>query len=165
MGMSVPESGPRNVFVYLLSLLTLYLSAIGVAVLIWGLADYWFPDPIQRYRSNGAVRTGISMVVVAFPVFMYVSAYIARKLRSGELPARSMLRRVMTFVTLFIIAVTAIVDLITILYNFLGGDLTARFAVKAFGILAITGLVFLYYLGELRSQKESDVGSRTEAVA
>jgi hypothetical protein len=153
----VPESGPRNVFVYLLSLLTLYLTAIGTAVLVWGLADYWFPDPIERFRSTGGIRTGISMVVVAFPAFMYLNVYMARKLRSGELPTRSMLRRVMTFVTLFIIALTAIVDLIAILYNFLGGDLTARFAVKAFGILAITGLVFLYYLGELRSQKEADV--------
>jgi hypothetical protein len=161
----VPGSGPRNVFLYLLNLLTLYLSAIGTGMLIWGLADHWFPDPIQRFSSTGAIRTGISMVVVAFPVFVYISAYMTRKLESGELPATSVLARVMTFATLFIIAVTAIVDLITILYNFLGGDLTARFTIKAFGILAITGLVFLYYLGELRRQKGAEGPSGTEAVA
>jgi hypothetical protein len=160
----VPESGPRNVFVYLLNLLTLYLSAIGAGVLIWGLADHWFPDPIQRFSSAGAIRTGISMVVVAFPVFMYVSVYMTRKLDAGELPATSVLARVMTFATLFIIAVTAIVDLIAILYTFLGGDLTARFTVKAFGILAITGLVFLYYLGEMRRLKDAQ-GPSAEVVA
>jgi hypothetical protein len=143
--------------VYLLSLLTLYLSSIGAAILIWGLADRWFEDPTERFRTSGSIRTGISMLVVAFPIFLYLSSYVGRKLKSGDMPSRSTLRRVMTFVTLFIIAVTSIVDLITILYNFLGGDLTARFAVKAFGILAITGLVFLYYLGELRSQREAEV--------
>lgn len=161
----MPSSGPRNVFVYLLSLLTLYLSAIGTGVLIWGLADHWFPDPVQPNSSAGAIRTGISMVIVAFPVFMYMSVYMTRKLESGELPATSVLARIMTFATLFVIAITAIVDLITILYNFLGGDLTARFTVKAFGILAITGLVFLYYLGELRRQKGAEGAGATEVVA
>lgn len=152
--MPVPDSGPRNVFVHLLHLVTLYVSAVGAAVLIWGLADHWFEDPTQRLRTHSGIRTGISMLIVAFPVFLYLSAYIGRMVKAGDMPPRSTLRRVMTYITLFVIAVTAIVDLITILYNFLGGDLTARFAVKAFGILAITALVYLYYRGELRAQKE-----------
>jgi hypothetical protein len=40
----VPESGARNVFFYLLTFLTLYLSAVGLIMLTWGLGDIWFPD-------------------------------------------------------------------------------------------------------------------------
>ena len=161
--MPLPESGPRNLFVHLLNLLTLYLSAVGAVMLVWGLADYWFEDPTERFGNRGTIRTGISMLVVAFPVFLYLSAYISKMVKSGDIPARSTLRRIITFLTLFVIAVTAIVDLISILYNFLGGDLTARFGVKAFGILAITGLIYLYYLGELKSQKEPEIWTQTDA--
>jgi hypothetical protein len=149
------ENGPRNVFLHLLTVLCLYISAIGAAVAIWGLADFWFPDPTDRYWTRDGIRTGVSMLVVAFPLFLFLSRKTQQMMSSGQLKARSTLARVMTYVTLFLIAVTSIVDLITIIYNFLGGDLTARFAVKGFGILAVTGLIFAYYLGELRSLKEA----------
>jgi hypothetical protein len=45
---------------------------------------------------------------------------------------------------MFIVSITAIADVITLIYNFLGGDLTGRFVVRAGGILLVAGLVFLY---------------------
>lgn len=154
----MPENGPRNVFVYLLNFLALYLSALGAAILTWGLADHWFRDPLESYYSNEPLRTGIAMLVVAFPLFIYLNVYIRRSVDEGGLAQRAMIKRVLTYLTLFLIAITTIIDLITVIYNFLGGDLTARSAVKGFGILLIAGFVFLYYLGELREPKEPATG-------
>ncbi|MEX2586460.1 MAG: DUF5671 domain-containing protein [Actinomycetota bacterium] len=154
-------SGPRSVFVYVASFLTLYLSAIGMAILTWGLADHWFQDPLERFSYNypsEAIRTGIAMVVVAYPAFLLLTVNVRRKIASGELPERSGVKRILTYVTLFVIALTAIIDLISIIYQFLGGELTARFATKAVGILLIAGFVFLYYLGELREPKQEAAG-------
>lgn len=151
----MPEHGPRNVFIYLLNFLVLYLSALGAAILVWGLADHWFRDPLESYYSNGPIRTGIAMLVVAFPLFLYLNVYIRRSVEGGALAERSMVKKVLTYLTLFLIAITTIVDLITVIYTFLGGDLTARFAVRGFGILLIAGFVYLYYLGELREPKEA----------
>lgn len=152
-------SGPRSVFVYVVSFLTLYLSAIGMAILTWGLADYWFEDPLAPGEfTSGPIRTGIAMVVVAYPTFLFLNINVRRKTATGELPERSAVKRVLTYITLFIIAFTTIVDLITIIYQFLGGELTARFATKGFSILLIAGFVFLYYLGELREPKEQEEG-------
>ncbi len=149
----MPDNGPRNVFVYLLNFLTLYLSALGAAMLTWGLADHWFPDPLDGSVGNGPIRTGIAMLVVAFPLFLYLNVYVRNQLETGEPPDRSLIKRILTYLTLFIIAITTIIDLITVIYYFLGGDLTARFAVRGIGILMIAGFVFLYYLGDLREPK------------
>lgn len=151
----VPGSGPRNVFVYLLNFLALYLSSLGAAMLIWGLADHWFEDPLDGYVSDGPIRSGIAMLVVAFPLFLWLNRYIRRNVEAGELTDRSMIKKVLTYLTLFLIAITSIIDLISVIYTFLGGDLTARFAFRGLGILLIAGFVFLYYLGDLREPKEA----------
>lgn len=154
----MPPTGPRSVFVYLLNFLALYLSALGAAMLVWGLADHWFADPLDGYVSNGPIRSGIAMLVVAFPLFLCLNGYIRRNVEAGEAADRSLVKRVLTYVTLFVIAVTSIIDLISVIYTFLGGDLTARFAVRGLGILMIAGFVFLYYLGDLREPRPGTNG-------
>lgn len=149
------DHGPKNVFVYLLNFLTLYLSALGAAFVIWGLADHWFADPLDTYVTGQPIRTGIAMLVVAFPVFLYMSRQIGRSVASGEMSERSMIKKVLTYLTLFLLAITTIVDLISVIYNFLGGDLTARFAVRGIGILLIAGFVFLYYLSDLKEPRDA----------
>jgi hypothetical protein len=152
----VPDNGPRNAFVYLLTFLTLYLSALGASMLTWGLADHWFRDPLDEFVSNGPIRSGIAMLVVAFPLFLYLNVHVRRSLETGELAQRTLLKRVLTYLTLFLIAITAIIDLITVIYLFLGGELTARSLVRGAGILLIAGFVFLYYLNDLREPKSSE---------
>lgn len=154
----MPESGARNVFFYLLTFLTLYLSAVGLIILTWGLGDVWLPDRLDYADGGEAVRTGIAMVVVAFPAFMYLAGYVRRNIAPTERSERSLIRRVLIYLTLFIVSITAIVDVIALIYNFLGGDLTGRFAVRAGGILLVIGLVFLYYIGDLRSKEPAAAG-------
>lgn len=147
-------NGPRDVFVFTLNFVALYISVIGSIVLAWGLADYLFVDR-SNYGSSNAVRVAISMVIIAFPVFMYLTWLISKKQASGEMPKDSTLVKVLSYVTLFVVAITAIVDLITILYNFLGGDLTAEFALKSLSLLAIVVLVFAYFRSNLQEQKQA----------
>jgi hypothetical protein len=151
----VPESGARNVFFYLLMFLNLYLSAIGAIMLTWGLADLWFTDPLQEFSDgSSSVRSGIAMVVVAFPAFLYLARYVRQNIAPSDAIRKSLIRRILTYLTLFVVALTAIVDVITLIYNFLGGDLTGRFAVRALGILVVSGLVLLYYLIDQRPAPE-----------
>ena len=45
-------------------------------------------------------------------------------------------------------------DLITLLYNVLGGELGARFLLKVFVVGAIAGSIFGYYLSDLRREEK-----------
>jgi uncharacterized membrane protein YidH (DUF202 family) len=147
-----PQTWARDGFLYLLTFVTLYLVAIGVAILAFGLIEHLFPDRLPEGPvESAAIRYAISQTVVAFPVFLYLSAVIRRKQASGEMPRESGLRKVLTYITLFLIAITAIVDLIVVLYTFLGGDLTVRFALKALSVLAIVAAIFGYYRTDLKT--------------
>ena len=150
----MPHPGPRNVFVYLLNFLTLYLSAVGAALLTWGLADHWFEDPLDTYAGSGPIRSGVAMLVVAFPLFLYLNRVIDRPAGAGSISEPSMVKKALTYLTLFVLAITTIIDLIAVIYVFLGGDLTARFAVRGGGILMIVGFVYAYYLSDLKDPAE-----------
>lgn len=143
------ESGsplsPKDIFLHLLAAATLYISAIGVLVLIWGLAEYWFPDEFETFNSGadgGAVRGGVSMAIVAFPIFVYLSVLIRRRIKS---------RTAFVYVNLFLVTVVSLITLMVTVNALLAGDLTPRFLVRAGGVLGIVGLIYLYYRSELQA--------------
>lgn len=143
---------PKDIFFHLLAAATLYISAIGVLVLIWGLAEVWFPDEFRGFNSGGdssAVRGGVSMAIVAFPIFLYLSLLLRRRVKSGELDSLATLRISFIYVNLFVVTLAALITLMVTLNAFLGGDLTPRFLVRAGGVLGIVGLIYLYYRSEL----------------
>lgn len=147
-------NGPRDVFLYLLNFLALYISAIGLAVLSWGVVDHLVDDPVRpSFGSEDTVRVGLSMVVVAFPVFIYLTIIIRKKFNSLEMSPGSLLRKILTYITLFVIAITAVIDLISVVYVFLGGEMTTRFFLKAAIIFLMVSLVFAYHLIDLREAK------------
>jgi hypothetical protein len=67
-------------------------------------------------------------------------------------PARraSKVRRQLTYLTLFIAAAFIIGDLIALLDDLLGGELTLRFVLKVVTVAVIAAGLFLYYLRDLR---------------
>lgn len=147
-------SWPREVFIHLLTFITLYIVAIGVLILSSGLIDNYVEDPLRFGPPDlDSARAAISMLVVAFPVFLYLSNYVRRKTRSGELKADSMLRKILIYLTLLVIAVTGMITLMVTINRFLGGDLTLAFALKSLSIFAVVGMVFWYYQTDLRTMK------------
>jgi hypothetical protein len=74
------------------------------------------------------------------------------RVRSRGHPEKSELsiRRWLLYLTLFLAALLIIGDLIAMVYNFMGGDLTARFVLKVSAILVVAGAIFGYYRYELR---------------
>ena len=58
----------------------------------------------------------------------------------------------LTYVMLFIGALTLIGDVISLIYNFLGGELTTRFVLKVITVGVIAGAVVAYYFADLRGE-------------
>ena len=64
------------------------------------------------------------------------------------------MRRQLTYVTLFIAACALIGDVTSVVYSFLGGELTTRFILKVLTVGLIARAVFGYYLSELRTDEK-----------
>ena len=149
-GASVNVDAPRDVFTYLLLTVSLYVSAAGAMSIISGLADYWFPG--AEYLGDPwteSARIGISMAVVAFPIFLYLNKVSHARIRSGDTLPDSRLRQAFIYLSLFVASVVILIDLMVLIYDLLSGDLTARFLMKALGLLVLAGLVIRYFQLEL----------------
>lgn len=146
-----PHLSARDAFVYLVLFTTLYISAYHFGSLLFALIDRAFTDPTDRYGMFGpSIRWSVASILIAFPLFLVMSSRIARTLRAQPVKRLSAVRRWLTYLTLFLAAVILIGDLITLVYQVLGGALTARFVLKVLVVGAIAAAIFGYYLWDLR---------------
>jgi hypothetical protein len=153
-----PYLSAREAFLYLVQFTTLYISAYYLGNLFFQIIDRAFPDPANPAGdyARQAIRWSVSSVIVAFPVFLYVSSVTNRAIRTDANKRGSKVRRWLTYLTLFVAASFLIGDFITLVYNLLGGELTVRFVLKVLTIAVLAGTTFWYYLSDLRlDEKES----------
>ena len=148
-----PTSGPRDFFIHLLGFGMLYASAVSLISLWFQYVNIKFPDPLLPTYLYGyeQLRVPMAALIVVFPVFILLARWISKEIALD--PARKELRiyKWLVYFTLFVSAVTVIVDLITLIYNFLGGELTARFGLKILVVLIVALAIFGYYMWHLRS--------------
>ena len=96
----------------------------------------------------------MASLVIAFPVFLFVARYLGKELVRSPVKRLSAVRRWLTYLTLFLAAAVLVGDLITLVYNLLGGELSLRFVLKVLVVAVIAGAVFGYYLMDLRREEE-----------
>jgi len=149
----------REAFLYLVLFTALYLSAFNLGTILFQLIDRAFPDPAAgRYALSGSgetIRWAVAGLVVAFPIFLWISSYVGRDVAANPAVRLSPVRRWCTYLTLFIAVGCLIGDATTLVYNVLSGELTSRFALKVLVVAAIAGSVLTYYLRDLRQGERS----------
>ena len=152
-----PYLSAREAFRYLVLFSTLYISAYNLGSLLFQFINRAFPDPAASgwaEYSYTAVRWSVSSLIVAFPVFLYVSLLISRAVRRDPAKRGSKVRRWLTYLTLCVAAGVLIGDFIALVYNFLGGELTIRFVLKVTTVGFIAGAIFGCYLWNLRREEK-----------
>jgi hypothetical protein len=151
----------REMFLYLVLFTALYISAWNFGSLLFDFIDRAIPDVTQRRYSDGysteSIRWSVSALIVAFPVFLWTSRYIGRRLATNPAGRLSPARRWCTYITLFVAVAVLIGDATTLIYNLLGGELTARFVLKALVVASIATSALLYYLRDLRHEERAPV--------
>lgn len=164
----VPRARPylsaREAFMYLVLFGTLYASAYNLGSLIFDFINLAFPDASQQsFDGYGqyvreSIRWSISWLIVAFPVFLYLSWLTERDVSRDPVKRASKVRRWLTYLTLFSAACALLGDVATLVYNVLGGELTVRFLLKAVTVALIAGTAFIYYLRDLRQDEVESQG-------
>ena len=161
-------SSPREVFLHLLAMVTLYMSAFNFGRLIFGYVNRAFPDLLEgRYypnmMSNESMRWSIAMLIIGFPIYFFTTRFLQRLYARNPWEQTRRIRKWLLYLTLFLAAVVVIGDLVTLIYTFLGGELTARFALKVLTVFSIAAAIFGYYFWELRHFRESgETGEETK---
>jgi len=150
------QSVARDVFMYLLVVVVLTMSAVSLGALLFDFVNIYLPDPVRSVCAydgcTGAVNTEVAVLLVAFPVLVWAWRFIRRDVQADAAKAGLWVRRWMLYLTLFVSGITAIIDLISLINGWLNGELTVQFLLKVLVVLGIAVGVFSYFLRELRQE-------------
>ncbi len=143
---------------YLTLFATLYTSAYHLGDLVFDLINRAFPDPAARFEQTAwaiaSMRWSVASLIVSFPIFLFMSRLINCEIALDPTKRASMVRRWLTYLTLFIGASVIIGDATALVDKLLSGELTIRFVLKAATAAIIAGGIFTYYLRDLRADEQ-----------
>lgn len=149
--------GARDAFLYLLAFATLAIWTVALVWLASALTDWALPSALETFDRSGGFRQNVAgqlaSLIVAFPIFMAVSAAIVRQTRNRPESSESGVRKWLTYIALVITAVIMLGDATWFLTQFLLGELTLRFTIKALTVFAVSGGVLWYYLGSVSPEQ------------
>lgn len=146
------SSMAKDVFSYLLMIVVLIMGIISFVTILFNTINHSFPDVLtDQYNNNAdAIRTSISMIMIAWPVFILLSWMIGKDLLKFKDKADIWVRKWLLYFALFVSALAVIVDLITLMNYFLNGEITTRFILKVLVVLVVAVAIFWYYLWDLK---------------
>lgn len=156
-----PITTPKDFFLNLGWLVALYGSIISLINLLFETINREFPDAVNgMYYYAGsyssAIRWSIACIIVFFPVYIILTKYIRKIIVIDPSKKELWVRKWFVYLTLFLGSVTMLVDLITLINIFLGGELTTRFILKVIAIIVVIGIAFGYYIYDLRKEGMSN---------
>lgn len=136
---------------YLLGTAALYFSVYAVLNILFNVIDASFPDPLNfYYQPSSAVRWSLSLIIVIFPVYFWVSRFLTKEILVNPEKSEIKVRRWLLYLTVFLAAALLIGDLVALIFNFLEGDFTTPFILKVLAVFIVGAKVFWYYLYEIR---------------
>lgn len=144
------KSTPKDFFLYLLSILTLYLVTANIISLLFNYINRKFPFSSEYFFNNYSIRWNLATIIVTLPVLMYTLLSLKKDSESNPIKNNLRIRKWLLGFTLFFAILILMFDIGTLLFYFLGGDLTVRFVLKTLVVLVIIGYVLYFYLHEMK---------------
>lgn len=146
-------TGPKDVFLELWVMGTLYLSASFIVTLLFQYINYFFVDTANPYSfSQSTVRWLVATLVAILPTHIFVLRLREKDYLLVPAKREGRLRKWLLYLTLFVTAISCVVDFATLVFFFLNGEISARFILKVLAVAIVAGSVFWYYLAELKRE-------------
>ena len=148
----------RDAFAYAVLFTALAVTASFLVSLVHALLDLWLPDvgdPAYRGRyAITQVRWAIATLVVSVPIYVWTTLWTGRQIAQDAGHRRSLVRKWLTYLALFVSALVIFGDAIYVVYSFLAGEFTLRFLLKAAAVAGVSVAIFTFHLRDVE-----DVGN------
>lgn len=146
------KTSAKDFFFWFGALVALYTTATALIALLFDYINYAYPDALASYADPyaGSVRLSMALLIVATPTALLLFRLIGNSLQADPQKAGVWIRKWGLMLTLFIAAAVGLVDLVTLVNTFLGGEVTTRFVLKVAVVLLIAVGVFLHFLADLK---------------
>lgn len=144
----------KYAFYYLLSLASLIFVAISVGMILFSIINKTIPDALNVSYGDvdGSLKFAISALFIAAPMFFFIINLIYRGFRKEEITKDSPLRRWLTYFNILVSSLIILGVFIGVINNFLSGDLTSQFILKAVSVFVIAAVVFSFYFYDIKRE-------------
>lgn len=145
-------------YFYLLSLVSLIFLAISLGLILFNIINLSIDDVLVEnsfINYDKQLKFAISALLISAPVYFLSQFFIKRGFKKNEFSKESNLRKWLIYLILFVSSVIILGLLISLFNNFLSGELTTRFALKAISVFFLSVFTFLYYLYNLKDTKKN----------
>lgn len=143
----------RDTFVYLLLFCSLAVVATYLVTLVHSILELKLPELDDSEwaadYARDSIRWSIAALAVATPLFVWMTLFTRRQIAKDAGRRRSPIRKWLTYLALFVSALLFIGDAIYVIYNFLSGEATLRFLLKALTVACVSATIFVFYLREM----------------
>ena len=156
---SSPTSSIVEIFINFFSFILLGINATALGVIFFQIINKYFPDLLSGtlYGFMGgfnvsSIHYSIASLIVAFPLYVWTMRFWFKSFEESQGKTESKLSKWLTYLILLVAAGFMVGDLISVIYNYLQGELTLRFFLKALTVFVIAGLVFGFYYFERKKR-------------
>ncbi len=144
-----------DLFIYLGIGISLVVSVTNLLQVVFAAINRKFIDTLNYSNnyidaSSSDVRFAIASLVVMFPIYIGLSWYVSRDIQKFLYKQDIAIRKILIYCTLFVTILTLIGTLVSLIYTYLGGELTVRFGLKALAVFIVALAVFAYYFYSLK---------------
>ncbi len=163
---TIPQNNAaKYAFFYMLSLVALIFMAMSTGMIIFQIINKKIIDAagtLPGMFDEGAMKFAISAIIIAAPIYYIMTWQINKNLLSGKLDKEAGVRKWLTHFILFVSSVVMIGWFIAIVYNFLEGELTLKFILRAATAIFIAAAIFSYYLYD--TKREIITGAKSKIL-
>ncbi|MAJ97099.1 MAG: hypothetical protein CMI56_00605 [Parcubacteria group bacterium] len=153
------KATPKDFFLWLGAMVALYLSVGSVVAVTFEYIERLVgSSSIIGYDPySGGMQFAIASLIVVFPVYIILTRILNQDIRRNPEKKELWIRRWLVFLTVFLAGLALVIDLIVLLYTFLGGEqLTAAFLLKVVTIFVLFAGIFYYYLKDIHGYWENN---------
>ena len=159
---AIPKREPvrfaKESYLYIMQVISYTTFAIAFLILWFQYLNKWLPDSVvgtyQDTSIVGLIRVGLSIFIVALPVFLGISWMINNhesKLTDGR---QNAVKQGSLYLGSLVASIAASITLMVTVYTGLSGEATGRFLLKVLAILLVCGVTGFLAWRELRFEKD-----------
>lgn len=149
-----PKMSPKDFFIFLSILVSLYIFVVGLLTFIFSVIDSAFPDLLSGGYDpySSVLRLNVSILIIIFPVFLVLLNIMYKQLVNFPEKRDLAIRKWFIYLNMFLTGLAVVIDLVVLLNTFLGGEISTRFILKVLAVLIVTGGVFISSLNDLKNK-------------
>lgn len=144
---------PVDFFLNLMMIAMLYFGVFSLLYLLFSVIDYALPDPQAAGFVSSDIRWDVASLIIVTPIYLLIARYLNREYERIPERRQVAVRKWLVYLTLFIAGLSMVIDSVYLIYTFLGGEITMRFALKVLAVLVVAAGIFSYYLYDVRRGK------------